>query len=170
MSHYKNSFIPELKEINASQFDEFYCSLLSLLEKYTWCLPSDTTKEIADISLYDHLRTTSAIAACLYRFHEQDIEGYLNSPKNEYNLRLIGGDLSGIQDYIFKITDKGKGGVAKRLRSRSFYLSTLIEVTVQKILHSLELPISCNLISTGGRFVLLAPENIADQIKEVQNE
>jgi len=170
MSHYKNSFIPELKEINASQFDEFYCSLLSLLEKYTWCLPSDTTKEIADISLYDHLKTTSALTACLYRFHEQDIEGYLSSPKNEYKLRLIGGDLSGIQDYIFKITDKSKGGVAKRLRSRSFYLSTLIEVTVQKILHSLELPISCNLISTGGRFVLLTPENIGDQIKEVQNE
>ncbi len=170
MSHYKESFIPELKEIDASQFEGFYCSLLSLLEKYTWCIPSDTTKEIADISLYDHLKTTSALAACLYRFHEQDIEGYLNSPKNEYKLRLIGGDLSGIQDYIFKITDKGKGGVAKRLRSRSFYLSTLIEVTVQKILHSLELPISCNLISTGGRFVLLTPENICEQIKEVQNE
>lgn len=143
--------------------------MLSLLEKYTWCLPSDTTKEIADISLYDHLKTTSAIAACLYRFHEQDIEGYLNSSQNQYKFRLIGGDLSGIQDYIFKITDKGSRGVAKRLRSRSFYLSALLDITIQKILHHLKLPSSCNLISVGGRFVLLAPANISE-IKTLQEE
>ncbi|MEW6606110.1 MAG: type III-A CRISPR-associated protein Cas10/Csm1 [bacterium] len=171
LEHYKNHFIPELKEITADNFDGFYNSLLSLLEKYTWCLPSDTTKDIADISLYDHLKTTSAIAACLYRFHEQDIESYLDSSKAQYKFRLIGGDLSGIQDYIFKITEKGRGGVAKRLRSRSFYLSVLLEVTIQKILHHLKLPYSCNLISAGGRFVLLAPENISDKMmKDLQKE
>jgi len=170
LKHYKDCFIPELKEITATNFDGFYNSLLSLLEKYTWCLPSDTTKEIADISLYDHLKTTSAIAACLYRFHEQDIEGYLDSSKSQYKLRLIGGDLSGIQDYIFKITEKGKGGIAKRLRSRSFYLSMLLEVTVQKILHRLRLPMSCNLISAGGHFILLAPEDIDKEMEELQKE
>lgn len=170
LHHYKNGFIPELKEITATKFDGFYNSLLSLLERYTWCLPSDTTKEIADISLYDHLKTTSAIAACLYRFHEQDIEAYLNSSKDQYKFRLIGGDLSGIQDYIFKITEKGKGGIAKRLRSRSFYLSILLEITIQKILHRLKLPMSCNLISAGGRFILLTPENISQEMEDIQKE
>ena len=47
INHYKNLFIPELKEITASNFDGFYSSLLSLLEKYIWCLP----RSLSEISL-----------------------------------------------------------------------------------------------------------------------
>ena len=37
---------------------------LGILEHFTWCIPS-ATNVFPDISLYDHLKTTAAIAACL---------------------------------------------------------------------------------------------------------
>ncbi|GAJ24812.1 unnamed protein product, partial [marine sediment metagenome] len=46
---------------------------LNLLEEYTWCIPSDTRYEKSDVSLFDHLRSTSAIAACLFNRHILEI-------------------------------------------------------------------------------------------------
>ncbi|GAG58926.1 unnamed protein product, partial [marine sediment metagenome] len=48
-------------------FDNVLTVWLSLLEQYTWCIPSDTRYEESDVSLFDHLRSTSAIAACLFK-------------------------------------------------------------------------------------------------------
>lgn len=43
------------------------CSKIkALLEMFAWCYPSDSLREIPDVSLYDHLKTTSAIASIVY--------------------------------------------------------------------------------------------------------
>lgn len=43
-------------------------TLLAILRKFTWAIPSDTRRNIIpDVSLYDHLKTTAAITACLMR-------------------------------------------------------------------------------------------------------
>lgn len=57
---YWNKALAEAKTV-----EMLYQMLLRILERYTWCIPLDGQSEIADISLYDHLRLTSAIAACL---------------------------------------------------------------------------------------------------------
>lgn len=137
-------------------FDDVLNKWLNILEKYMWAVPSDTRYETSDVSLYDHLRSTAAIAACLYKRHIVAIEeGKKLDRTNEFI--FIGGDFSGIQDYIFDITNRGSGGAAKRLRARSFFISVFSEATIHKILHSLELPIVCNLFSSGGKFLMLAP-------------
>lgn len=53
-------------------------SLLNLLEATTSAVPSSTDKgQVADISLYDHAKTTAAIAACIYHYLlEGDISDY----------------------------------------------------------------------------------------------
>ena len=38
-------------------------SMLALLQKYTWCVPSAFYYDLPDVSLFDHLRTTAALAA-----------------------------------------------------------------------------------------------------------
>lgn len=129
---------------------------LDYLEKFTWAVPSDTRYDTSDVSLFDHLKSSAAIAACLYKKHLPDIEsGAAFKRKREFV--LIGGDFSGIQRYIFDITNIGSGGVSKRLRARSFFISMFSEITLHKILHALKLPLLCNLFSTGGKFLLLAP-------------
>jgi CRISPR-associated protein Csm1 len=173
-------FLEEFSVLPCSSFRVYYAALLGCLERYLWCLPSDTTTRYADISLYDHLKTTSAIAACLYRYHEerQDLHDYSRKhrqAKLDLRFRLVGGALSGIQKFLFEIASIGEGGVAKRLRSRSFYITALIDAAVIKLLDAFDLPPSCNLYSTGGKFLLVAPESdtlearLSEQAREIES-
>jgi CRISPR-associated protein Csm1 len=153
IGEFKNAF-PDLTAY--SKLNHVLSAILSFLERYTWCVPSDTRYRIADISLFDHLRSSAAIAACLYKRHYHELDNAdFKTRSNEFI--LIAGDFSGIQNYIFEVTNKGSGGAAKRLRARSFFIQIFCEVTVHKILHALELPLVCNLFSAGGKFILLAP-------------
>lgn len=153
IGEFKNAF-PDLTVY--SKLNHVLSAMLSFLEKYTWCVPSDTRYSRADISLFDHLRSSAAIAACLYKRHYHKLDNSnFETRINEFI--LIAGDFSGIQNYIFDVTNKGSGGTAKRLRARSFFIQIFCEATIHKILHALELPLVCNLFSAGGKFILLAP-------------
>jgi CRISPR-associated protein Csm1 len=85
---------------------DFYGSvshLLSLLSTYVPAIPSDTQEEIPDISLFDHLKTTAAIASCLYLYHKENnllTEASLFKYKDPFLLAV--GDVSGIQDYCLR--------------------------------------------------------------------
>ncbi|MFQ6121175.1 MAG: type III-A CRISPR-associated protein Cas10/Csm1, partial [Methanosarcinales archaeon] len=175
--HYRklwNGFIKEIKTLNYKDFTQYYISLLYVLQKYTWCVPSAVFKHMSDVSLYDHLKTTSAIASCLYKYHEctMDWRPKAIEDKEPKKFLLIGGDLSGIQNYIYNIASVGVGGVAKRLRARSFYIGALVDSIMYALLHKLELPISCNVISSGGNFYILAPNTpeILQKIKEFKKD
>ena len=161
--------IPDFSRLN--KFEEVLNIWLNILEKYMWAVPSDTRYKNSDVSLYDHLRSSAAIVACLYEHHRYAIEeGKKFKGTNEFI--FVGGDFSGIQEYIFDITNLGSGGAAKRLRARSFFIWLFSEVTIHKILHTLKLPIVCNLFSAGGKFLLLAPNtnDIENNLKVVKAE
>jgi CRISPR-associated protein Csm1 len=64
-----NDFEREFRLLPNGNISVFTESLLYLMEKYTWCIPS-STMDLPDISLFDHSRTTAAIAACLYDYHD----------------------------------------------------------------------------------------------------
>jgi len=151
-------FLQEFDKLPEGNFDIFISSLLFLLEKYTWCIPSSTI-DLPDISLFDHLKTTAAISSCLYEFHRQ------NDSLNEITIKdretkkflLVGGDLSGIQKYIFDLSHSNMKGASKILRARSFYISQLANVSTHYLLQEIGLPLVGKIIDAGGRFVLLVP-------------
>ncbi|MDW8466920.1 MAG: HD domain-containing protein [Chloroherpetonaceae bacterium] len=107
--------------------------LLYLLEKFCHSTPAQTPVAFQgkerlskpDINLYDHLRSTAAIALCLY---DEYVEGswkgkdadILNDGKEGYKrdsfpepCLLVAGDVSGIQDFIFSVTTKGAAKALK---------------------------------------------------------
>ena len=161
------NFREELEGVATGDVEGFTVVLLSLLEKYSWCIPS-STMDRPDISLFDHAKTTAAIATTLYRYHESrnDLAVATLSTKDETpKFRLLVGDLSGIQKYIFDIKNVGVGGTAKRLRARSFYLSVLAESASHALLHAFGLPLTNLVIASGGKFYLLLPNtNDAEKI------
>jgi CRISPR-associated protein Csm1 len=64
-------FLADMESIPCAKgVDKYIASLTSLLEKYTWCIPSSTYKTRPDISLFDHAVTTAAIAQALYYYHD----------------------------------------------------------------------------------------------------
>lgn len=140
-----------------------------LLWKYTWCIPSAAYKSEPDVSLFDHLKTTAAIAVCLHDYHKEnpDKPPDIESPA----FCLIGGDISGIQSYILGLlTQQGK--IAKRLRARSLFVQLVSEIAAHKILHRFNVPL-CNLImSAGGNFYTLVPnlKETDTKIEELQKE
>lgn len=135
----------------------YVASLVSLLEKHTWCVPSSTYKTEPDISLYDHAVTTAAIAQALFVFHKTEGgapgQGATTTPK----FILFGGDLSGIQKYIFGLEKSHGTGVAKILRARSFHLQALTRSVVLALLDEAGLLPQARIVDAGGRFILLLP-------------
>jgi CRISPR-associated protein Csm1 len=153
-------------------FDILISNLLTLLMKYAWCIPSNTQEQIPDVSLFDHLKTTCVIAACLYQYHHPHfIESEVRDSDVEKFVLLVG-DLSGIQKYIFGIKHVGAGGAAKRLRARSFQVSINAEIVSHKILHAFNLPLANILMVSGGKFYILLPrrQDLIDRLRAVITE
>lgn len=147
----------------------YLASLQHLLLRYTWCIPSASYHTVPDVSLYDHSRTTAALAACLAEEDEATLRSLAHSPdESEQEVALlVGGDISGVQDFIYTITPRG---ALAALRGRSFYLHLLTEATASYLLRRLGLPPTNLIYAGGGRFDLLAPRTAGPVIAEVQRE
>lgn len=151
------NFENEFKFIQANTYRAFSETLLNLLFKYTSCIPSSTIN-FADVSLYDHLKTTAALAVCLYDFQQENC-----TSKNPF--LLVGADFSGIQSYIYQVVSKYAG---KNLKGRSFYLRLLSDTIVRYLLKELDLYQANVIYNSGGGFYLLAPNTslIRDRLEK----
>ena len=174
-------FVNEFKFIQANGYQAFSETLLNLLYKYTACIPSSTVN-FPDVSLYDHLKTTAAIAVCLYDYQKSNAllsakNEQENSParpakndkssklarpaNNDCPFLLIGGDFSGIQSYLYQIVSKYAG---KNLKGRSFFLRMITDAVVRYLLQELQLFQANIIFNSGGGFYLIAPNT--DFVKE----
>lgn len=139
------------QQADLTAFEVTASHLVALLHRFGWCLPAHSPT----ISLLDHSVLTSAIAACLAAVAEE--RGAAAIPEEAACFCLVVGDLSGIQDYIFDIATIGAGGVARRLRARSFTVSVLADVIGHQMAHFFEVPLGNLIMSSGGKFYLLLP-------------
>ncbi|MBV6479145.1 MAG: hypothetical protein HGGPFJEG_01906 [Ignavibacteria bacterium] len=133
--------------------------LLTLMEKYLWCVPDFTGSDETDISLYNHSKDVSGLSLAMYK-----------SKPGSKDLNLIIGDIPGIQDYIFDLYSTK--GVAKILRGRSIFVQVLSRNFATKFLDKLGLT-ECNLIMlAGGKFYIVAQdtEDFESKFVEARNE
>ena len=151
-------------------------SLLEVLEVQLSYIPSSTMKsEVADISLYDHVKLTAAIAASIKEWlDENNISDYketlFKGASGFYDKKvflLFSMDMSGIQDFIYTIASKN---ALKMLRSRSFYLEIFMENLIDELLDYIGMS-RANLIYSGGghAYIITAnTENIKQKIAEFE--
>jgi len=149
--------------------------LLFLLQKYWWCIPYEE-----DVSLYEHSKTTCAIASCLYKqkLSDDDLnelfeaikkKDYKNDVFKKPLFNLIHGDIPSIQKFVYTIKSKG---AAKSLKGRSLAIVLLQRFIAEHILKKLGLDLSHLIYSGGGHFYILAPKdlcgvNLNEEIKKV---
>ena len=160
---------------------EYINSFLEILEANLSFIPSSTDlNQVADISLYDHLKITCAYASCIYDYlDEKSISNYKDilyaHAKDFYNeeaFLFLNLDLSGIQDFIYTHSSDSKGMI-KSLRTRSFYLEILLENIVDDILEKVELSRANVIYIGGGHAYMMLPNtektknNIENMIKEI---
>lgn len=136
-------------------------SLISLLERYCWCIPSATYYSLPDISLYDHSATTAAITQAI-----------LGCPPDQEKFLLYGGDVSGIQAFIFGREESAAKGAFKFLRSRSFLVQAITRSVWLALLDRLKLEHAAKIMDAGGRFVLLLPDTppVRKQLDQLELE
>lgn len=151
-------------------------SLLEVLEVQLSYIPSSTMKsEVADISLYDHVKLTAAIAASIKEWlDENNISDYketlFKGASGFYDKKvflLFSMDMSGIQDFIYTIASKN---ALRMLRSRSFYLEIFMENLIDELLDYIGMS-RANLIYSGGghAYIITAnTENIKQKIAEFE--
>lgn len=183
-------FVKEIKELEYKDKKSYFISLYYLLKKYTSFIPSAVWQSKPDISLFDHSRITCALAECIYKngmdedeigkildaLNKRNKKVELNEKEKEmlsqYRFLLVGGDISGIQKFIYSITSKG---AAKGLKGRSFYLQLLSEAIAKYILKKMDLSIANLLYSAGGHFYIIAPfnvdvDNVCKELEEILME
>ncbi len=136
-------------------------TLASLFEKYTATVPSATNVRHPDISLFDHTRSTAAIAQALY-LHK--VHGPASTSKEPAWL-LVCGDFSGIQKFIYNLTNRG---AAKGLRGRSFFVQLFCRVCADHFLRELGLTRDGLLYNSGGKFYLLIPPHLKPKLLEAR--
>ena len=155
-----DKFVNEFKLLENKNFE----SVLAIVKKYTSTMPSAAYYSESDISLYDHLKTTVAIANCRYLFSKED---KLKQTDDQLVYKIINGDISGIQNFIYRVQtpEDASSGMSKRLRGRSLYLTLLTEAIASKIILDLNLDSSNILFCGGGRFTIIAPNT--EKTKEV---
>lgn len=101
-------FCEEFQALPMDSFTGFAESLTYLLKKYTWCIPSNTM-DMANVSLYEHLKTTAAFADCFCVYRDYNPSAFkwdgtrLSLADEAKPVILLGGDISGIQNFIYNI-------------------------------------------------------------------
>ncbi len=154
-------FTREFAQLRTDEFGLLVDRLLALLEKHTSFVPSAAWRSESDISLYHHLKSTAAIAACLHKdgLDAAAINVLLDifragQPGGQAVACLVGGDLSGIQSFIYNLRAKG---ALKGLRGRSLYLQLLPEAVAALVLDEFGLTRANLLYCGGGHFYALVP-------------
>lgn len=165
-----DKFIQEFQQLPTDSLEGFTESLIFLLKKHTWCIPSNTM-DMANVSLFEHLKTTAAFADSLSVYQKAKNEAFtwnasdkrLVLNEEQFPVIILGVDISGIQKFIYNIASSK---AAKSLKGRSFYLQLLIDSMVQQIIThpKINATIGHVIYSSGGKFYMILPNT--DGVKE----
>lgn len=165
-------FLAEMSALYELKVHDDFNTVLALLKKYTSTMPSAAYVHKSDISLYDHSKTTAALATCRYLFDNDETSDSLTQTNTQKAYLVINGDISGIQNFIFKVSspDDAQSGMSKRLRGRSLYLTLLNDAIASHIIGRLDLTQANILFCGGGRFTIIAPNtnHVKDEIKSIK--
>lgn len=125
---------------------------------------STARDEDRDIPLYDQLKLTAALAACVSEYLQQaDAFSLLDTPaelRREPAFLLYTADFSRIQRFIYTVHTEG---ALRSLRSRSFFLELLMEHYMDELLDGCGLTRTNIIYSGGGHCYLLLPNTAAVQ-------
>lgn len=164
-----------------------------LWRTFTHAIPSATAGKVnPDVSLYDHSRTTAALATALWRYHADqghDADTVREQLRLQWDSKradtaesdavwsapkflLIQGDFFGIQNFIFSEDSQTQKRAARLLRGRSFYVSLLTELAALKVLEALDLPTTSQIVNAAGKFLIVAPNTpeVVERLGTVQHE
>jgi len=145
------------KEENLPLWFEHFESLAMM---FCSCVPAARAgNTLPDVSLYDHLKCTSAMAAALYEYHHKTHSMTIDAVR-DYDIKkflVVSGNFYGIQNFVFSQGGETGRNRSKILRGRSFAVSLMSELSADMICRKVGIPSVCVLLNAAGRFTIIAP-------------
>lgn len=133
-----------------------------LLERYCSNVPALLANGARDISIYDHSRTTAAIAACIaFDGLAESDTGFVRD-RAALRFALVCIDISGIQRYIHALKSEG---ARRSITGRSFYVQVLQDAIATAVCDRFSLPYTCVLFQGGGKIWLLLPASVKSDLE-----
>ena len=147
-------------------------NLNSVLEEKCIYFPSSSYADYPDVSYYDHVKLTAAVASCMYIYDAEKENNEINykdkyfkkDEREKLKFLFVSAEFTGIQNFIYTITSKI---AMKSLRGRSFYLELFIEHIIDEILEALNLSRVNLVYSAGSQFYMLLP-NIPETVRVLE--
>ena len=155
---------PEYKEAGFESLRAVFSTLLSQFERFLIHVPLEANAP--DISLFDHLKISAAIAEGLCLYHERGgslTEDEIKRASEEKKWILACGDFSGIQKFIYNTASKN---AAKSLAGRSLFIQLFCEAASEWILREMRLYPTSRIYSGGGKFYLLIASCLKGELRE----
>jgi len=154
-----DKFKKELEEIYGTKD---YTKILGFLKKYFSFIPAIDQENAAYISVYDYVKYLLSLLSIRYSCSNEEID-------KDYPLMLVGGDLSGIQSFIYNVSSTG---ALNLVRGRSFYLDVLCKVVANKIVEKIGLLTENIIYADGGGFCIIGANTVKarNEIKNYMNE
>jgi len=160
------AFRRDVDRIQVGDLRTFFETFLSVYERYAWCIPAAANTMPRDVSLVEHSRAASAIAAVLtaelYATEAPSIERVRERNAGRYILAV--GDVGGIQRFLYTIVARN---AARALRGRSLALQLLTDAIGHRLLDNLGLPPTCMLHNGGGKVWMLLPASVRDRVLQM---
>lgn len=137
----------------------------SLLACYWTAIPAATYRVEPDVSLYDHSRTTAALAVGLWRYHHDRGDDARETARrlaagggrDEPKFLLVQAETSGIQEFLFAAGGETQRRAAQLLRGRSAYVALAAECAALAALDRLSLPPTSQVLNAAGKILIVAP-------------
>ena len=147
-------------------------NLNSVLEEKCIYFPSSSYADYPDVSYYDNVKLTAAVASCMYIYDAEKENNEINykdkyfkkDEREKLKFLFVSAEFTGIQNFIYTITSKI---AMKSLRGRSFYLELFIEHIIDEILEALNLSRVNLVYSAGSQFYMLLP-NVPETVKVLE--
>ncbi len=138
--------------------DALFVGFYHLYLKWAWALPCLYGEP--GVSLFEQWKAVAALALA-------SGTAWAAGPASEFT--LVGGDIPGIQSFVYTITSKG---AAKALRGRSLFIQFLGDAVVRRLVHDLDLSPANVIYAAGGNFMLLAPagQRTQDVVSQVEGD
>lgn len=165
-----SAFEEDMSSIKASTKEDFFNKLMFTIRDYTWCVPSDASDLVHDISLYQHLVTTSGIAVALYS--NADSEDFFNNfaktASESWNVLTL--TLDKAEEYVLS-TSKYGVSILDEITNNYTKVLSVINTVIKSILDKYELTSSCILIQNNSfEKYIIVPSAACDDIKDYLRE
>lgn len=166
-------FEKDFSGIKASTKEELFNKILVTIGNYTRCVPSACNVKVHDISLYQHLSTTSAIATAIYNdmcsFTSDEVFNISAARENKHEFSILTLRLDNAVEYLMTNVKTGLDSV-EMIDAKNSSLTKEFDSLVEKMLQDMNLTNASKIIDFGYERNFIVPNGTLEQLKRILAE